>query len=276
MRYAIFFAAMSLAVASCSDHDEPVADVYSQVAEITDGATTSQKIAYDEYGRVVSYTVSWPYSSVTSSYSYPSENVIKIYTEYVFGASGLDEIRKYEAELYLENGRATQCDGIFSTNEIGGGAWMQKKYRHEFTYTADNHLNVVKWTEWNKRGDDWAYDRPWTWENYYKWDNGNLTEVEDYSGGSRPAYTYRYSYDTTVGVQNVIPVHLGSYQYYPLQLKGCFGTMSRNLVTGEEMTATNSPSSSTEYTYEIAKDKVTAYTETQNGESAVFAVSWTE
>lgn len=52
--------------------------------------------------------------------------------------------------------------------------------------------------------------------------------------------------------------------------------MSRNLVTGEEMTATNSPSSSTEYTYEIAKDKVTAYTETQNGESAVFAVSWTE
>lgn len=224
-----------LLLASCDNQEEPAPEVFSQVAEISNGTTTSRQITYDKYGRAVKYTVSYPGGSVNATYSYPSDNTISIHTEDVaYGTLGISDIvREYDDEIHLENGRASYCDGVFSSNEFGTP--FQKKYRHEFTYTSGNHLNVVKWTEWNRQGDEWALDRPWTWENYYIWENGNLTEIEDFSGKTTPFYRYKYSYSTTSGIQNITDIHYGRHQYYPLQLGGILGAQPENLISGVQI-----------------------------------------
>lgn len=263
-------------LASCDNQEEPTPEVFSQVAEISNGTTTSRQITYDKYGRTVKYTVSYPGGSVNATYSYPSDNTISIHTEDVaYGTLGISDIvREYDDEIHLENGRASYCDGVFSSNEFGTP--FQKKYRHEFTYTSGNHLNVVKWTEWNRQGDEWALDRPWTWENYYIWENGNLTEIEDFSGKTTPFYRYKYSYSTTSGIQNITVIHYGRHQYYPLQLGGILGAQPENLISGVQIEQADVLPVQTRYEYNIIDGRVTVYTETRNNNSDTFTVTWTE
>ncbi len=202
--------------------------------------------------------------------------MISIHTEDVaYGTLGISDIvREYDDEIHLENGRASYCDGVFSSNEFGTP--FQKKYRHEFTYTSGNHLNVVKWTEWNRQGDGWALDRPWTWENYYIWENGNLTEIEDFSGKTTPFYRYKYSYSTTSGIQNITVIHYGRHQYYPLQLGGILGAQPENLISGVQIEQADVLPVQTRYEYNIIDGRVTVYTETRNNNSDTFTVTWTE
>lgn len=266
----------AVCLVSCSNQDEPDPEKFSQVSEISNGYNNiSQRITYDEYGRVIKYIAGFPTESITATYTYPSDNLIRIHTQdVIFGQNGTSGIlRIYEDELYLENGRASYCEGIFSSNDAG--SLFQKKYRHDFIYATDNHLNVIKWTEWNKNGDDWAYDKPWTWENYYVWEDGNLTEVEDFLGNTRPFYTYKYTYATMSGVQNIIPLHYGRFQYFPLQLKGIFGLQPKNLIIGLEQTIDNGTTYKTDYNYNITDGKIVNYSETQNGISDDFTVIWT-
>lgn len=276
MKKLTFIALTSLVIVSCSKQDEPEPEIYYQVAEITNGSTQSQKMVYDEYGRVIEYVESYQEDIVKVTYSYPSDDLIIVHTEdrrpHPFG--GEDIVREYDDEISLEKGRITCCEGVFSSNETGASPF-QKKYRQEFAYTGDNHINVVKWTEWNKRGDDWAYDKPWTWENYYIWENGNLVEVEDYLGNSKPVYIYKYSYHSTAGVQNLVRVPFGRYQYYPLQLKGYFGSMSKNLISTFEMEQDGHMPYVKEYTCEIVENRITRFTESRNGVSEVYDVAWT-
>ncbi len=252
-------------------------DVYSQVAEISNGES-SQYISYDDYGRVTKYVITFPDETVKSNYTYISNDLIKIHTESILHGflNGEDAITEYEDELHLENGRAKYCDGIYSTNKLGGGTVFQKKYKHEFIYTSDNHLNVIKNTEWNKNGDSWAYDRPWSWENYYIWENNNLISVEDCNGKQTPQYIYNYSYSSISGVQNILAVHFGRFQYFPLQLKGYFGSQPKNLIIGMEATRPNAPTSNISYEYNIKDNKITDYIEIQGGNSTSYSVRWVE
>ena len=54
-------------------------DVYSQVAEISNGES-SQNVYYDDYGRVTEYVVTFRDETVKSTYTYISDDLIKIYT----------------------------------------------------------------------------------------------------------------------------------------------------------------------------------------------------
>lgn len=47
MKNLLFIAFALLGLASCSDRDEPKPDTDLHIAEITDGATNTQKISYD-------------------------------------------------------------------------------------------------------------------------------------------------------------------------------------------------------------------------------------
>lgn len=266
----------AVCLVSCSNQDDPDPEIFSQVAEISNGHNTlSQKITYDSYGRVVEYSAFYPTESVSAKYTYTADNLINIHTQdVIFGQNGASDIvRMYEDELYLENGRASYCEGEFTSNDTG--SLYQKKYRHDFTYTTDNHLNTIKWTEWNKRGDNWAYDKPWTWTNYYVWENGNLIEVEDFLGNSKPSYTYKYTYSTISQVRNIVPIQFGRFQYYPLQLKGIFGLQPQNLIIGMEQTTNGGASYKTDYKYKIEDGRIINYSVTQNGTSDAFSVVWT-
>lgn len=278
MKYVLIIIFATLILSSCSDNDEPMPEVFSQLSEISNGKSESQTVLYDDYGRVIKYVATFPGETVNSTYTYVSDNLIKIHTEHIIQGflNGDNAISQYEDELHLENGRAKYCDGIYSTNQFGEGALYQKRYAQEFLYTPDNHLNIIKNTEWNKNGDSWAYDKPWSWENYYIWENNNLVRIEDYAGKGIPTYVYRYSYSSISGVGNILPIHWGRFQYFPLQLKGYFGAASANLIIGIENIRPDMPGLKITYQYNIKDNKVIDYVETRNGLSDRYSVTWIE
>lgn len=269
---------LSLIFVSCSK-DEPAPDVFMQIASITDeGGSVGRQISYDSYGRVIGYKCSYPNESVVAEYEYVSDDLVKISTEdIIFGGKGAyDIVRTYHDELHLENGHAVSCDGIFSQREQDETPF-EKKYRHEFNYTSDNLLNTVKWTEWNKVGEEWAEDKPWSWENFYYWDNGNLVKIEDFFGHTYPCITYTFGYADFAGIQNVVAIPMGLYQYVPLQFKGVFGPQPAGLISEIHRTDTFNGNFSTYYQYEIAEGRITNYQESRsNGVSETFSVQWTK
>ena len=269
---------LSLIFVSCSK-DEPAPDVFMQIASITDeDGSVGQQISYDSYGRVIDYRCSYPNESVVAEYEYVSDDLVKISTEdIIFGEKGAyDIVRTYHDELHLEYGRAVSCDGIFSQRERDEAAF-EKKYRHEFNYTPGNLLNTVKWTEWNKVGEEWAEDKPWSWENFYYWDNGNLVKIEDYLGHTYPCITYTFGYADFAGSQNVVAIPMGLYQYVPLQFKGVFGPQPAALISEIHRADTFNGNFSTYYRYEIAEGRITNYQESRsNGVSETFSVQWTK
>lgn len=277
--YKVYYLLISLLFVSCSS-DEPESETFMQIASITnEGEYISQQFSYDSYGRVVTYRSMYPTETVTVEYEYVSDNLIKITTKDInFGRNGIyDVVRTYQDNLHLESGRAAYCEGIFCQTEQNKTS-IEKKYRHEFSYTSGNLLNVVKWTEWNKEGDGWAEDKPWTWENFYYWDNGNLVKIEDFNGNSYPSVTYTFNYTDVAGVQNIVPIPMGRYQYIPLQLKGIFGAQSVSLISEVHRDDSfNNKSTSTSYRYEFADSRITKYQESRNnGITETFSVIWTE
>lgn len=270
--------ALLILLASCDEKNEPNPDIYMQIAEISDESSDYKiNFSYDAYGRVVKYSEYNTHETIEISYSYPSADQINMHTRCVipllWDANGIEII--YDDQLYLDKGRASYCEGIYKRTE--NESVIEKKYRHDFTYTSDNHLNVVKCTEWNKLGDSWAFERPWTWENFYIWENGNLVEVEDYNGNNTPAYTYKYNYFPIKDVENIVAINMGRYQYYPLQLKGIFGSWSINLISSTDTySSINKTSMTTDYIYDIQENRIISYTENRGGKSNVFSVIWIE
>lgn len=274
----LYYLLISLIFVSCSN-DEPVPETFMHIASITnEGEYISQQFSYDSYGRIITYRSIYPTETVTVEYEYVSDNLIKITTKDInFSRNGIyNVVRTYQDNLHLENGRAVYCEGIFCQTEQDKTS-IEKKYRHEFSYTSSNLLNVVKWTEWNKEGDVWAEDKPWTWENFYYWENGNLVKVEDFNGNSYPSVTYTINYTDVAGIQNVVPIPIGRYQYIPLQLKGIFGAQSVSLISEVHRDDSLNGITSTSYRYEFAGNRITQYQESRgNGMEETFLVLWTE
>lgn len=273
----LYYLLILLINVSCSN-DEPEPEIFTQIASINnDEEYIGQQFSYDSYGRIVTYRSMYPAETVTVEYEYVSDNLIKITTKDInFGRNGIYEIvRTYQDNLHLENGRAAYCEGIFCQTKQGQTI-IEKKYHHEFSYTSSNLLNVVKWTEWNKEGDGWAEDNPWTWENFYYWDNGNLVKIEDYNGNQYPSVTNTINYTEVTGVQNVVPIPMGRYQYIPLQFKGIFGAQSVNLISEIHRDDILNGITSTSYRYEFAGSRITKYQESRgNGMEETFSVLWT-
>ena len=273
-----YYLLILLCFVSCSN-DEPEPETSMQIASITnEDGYVSQQFSYDSYGRIVTYRSVFPAETITAEYEYVSDNLIKITTKDIdFGRNGVyDIVRTYQDKLHLENGRAAYCEGVFSQTEQDK-THFEKKYRHEFSYTSGNHLNVIKWTEWNKDGDNWTEDKQWTWENFYYWENGNLVKIEDFNGNSYPSVTYTINYTDIAGVQNVVPIPMGRYQYIPLQFKGIFGANSVSLISAIHRDDSLNGITSTSYRYEFAGSRITQYQESRNNEmEETFSVFWSE
>lgn len=274
----LYYLLISLIIVSCSN-DEPEPETFMQMASITsEDGHISKQFSYDSYGRIATYRNMYPAETVTVEYEYVSDNLIKITTKDInFGRNGIYEIvRIYQDNLHLENGRAAYCEGIFCQTEQDKTT-IEKKYRHEFIYTSNNLLNVVKWTEWYKEGDGWAEDNPWTWENFYYWENGNLVKIEDFNGNSYPSVTYTINYTDIAGAQNVVPIPMGRYQYIPLQFKGIFGAKSVSLISAIHRDDSLNGITSTSYRYEFTGSRITQYQESRDNEmEETFSVLWTE
>ena len=275
----LFVLIMPLFLVACSNDDEPKPAVFMQIASITgEDGQTGRQFSYDAYGRITAFRSVSPSGSVDAKYEYVSDNLIKITTtEIIHGQIGLSNtVRTYQDELHLEKGRATYCDGLFSLTE-GDNTPVEKKYRREFGYTAGNLLNTVKCTQWDKVIGEWADDNPWTWENYYYWEDGNLVKIEDFNGNTSPSITYTFSYGDVSGVQNVVPIPMEFHQYYPLQLKGIFGSMPERLISGIQRDDTSSGTLSTSFQYEIENGRVASYRELRDGTvSGSFSVAWSD
>lgn len=242
-----------------------------------EGGYFSQQFSYDSYGRIVTYRSMLLAETVMVKYEYVSDSLIKITTKDIIRLNGFNDlVRTFQDNLHLENGQATYCEGIFCLEEQDKIPF-EKKYRHEFSYTSSNHLNVVNWTEWSKDRDGWAEDKPWTWENFYYWENGNLVKIEDFNGHLYPSETYTLNYTDIIGVRNVVPIPMGRFQYIPLQLQGIFGAQSVNLISAVHNEDIFNEITNTNYRYELVGSRITKYQETRdNGKIETFSVLWTE
>ena len=267
-----------LFMTACSK-EAPSYEVFMQVESIINLTGSDRSyFSYDPYGRVISYERFCGNESISVIYEYVSEDLIKITTEdLITGQDGeYDILRTYKDELHLEKGRAVSCDGIFNQIERYQKPF-ERKYRHEFGYTRDNLLNWIKWTEWNKSGDNREEDSSWSWENYYYWEDGNIVKIEDYLGHSYPYITYSLKYGDISRVQNVVPIPMGSLQYYPLQLKGFFGPMSSRLITEIVRSDSSNGNDITTYQYNLTEGRIINYLESHDGrESDTFSVKWTK
>ena len=111
----LYYLLISLIFVSCSPN-EPEPETFMQIASITnENESVCQQFSYDSYGRIVTYRNMYPTETFTVKYEYVSDNLIKITTKDVnFDRNGIyDLVRTYQDNLYLENGRADYCEGIF-------------------------------------------------------------------------------------------------------------------------------------------------------------------
>lgn len=254
-------------LSSCSGSDEPDYPVFMQPISITseDRYGSIQTFEYDDYGRITSWIEqsNAPGTPVINSayYQYPDKNTIKVFSKY---NNGLSE-RYYHETIRLENGRAIDSEGTFENVGDGIGSY-QKTYRLSFEYDPANHLVVVKQSEVTGIGDkvsDDAWNKPWTWENYLIWENGNLVEYQDYHGNSYVTYRNKFEYYPTYTDYPVInPVVTNAYHHVPLFMKGIFGENSKQLVkTKVHDDFTYGEIQDTyEYKYVMDGSKVTEYT----------------
>ncbi|MDE6695512.1 MAG: hypothetical protein K2K25_01395 [Muribaculaceae bacterium] len=268
----LFIIILAFIISACSK-EEPKKDVFMQVSSITDESGSSWKqITYDSYGRVTSFEYNLKDEKIFVEYEYISDNLIKIMTtdERTIFDGNYPILHQFEDVLHLENGRAVSCVGEYNLTE-NGKTTLKHKYRHEFNYTPQNYLNYIKKTEWLK----WPEDNPWTSEVLYYWENGNITKIEDFEGKSDPYVTFSFWYNESAEVQNVVPVFIGRHQYYPLQLKGIFGSMPKNLIIEIFRFGNNYTNNTSYYKYGITDGRITDYQEIYDGNlKNTFKVQW--
>ena len=279
MRYIDFHLAFLslpfLLLSSCSKSDEPVYDIFMQVSSIKlDGSSDSRQITYDSYGRVIVYKSLDGPLHLNVEYSYVSDDLVNIHTEeLIIGQNGAYNIlNTYEEELHLEKGRADYSVGTV-TRQTWDTDPYEKKYRHDFFYTMDNHLNVMKITEWEKLDGKWNEETSSTWENYYVWEGANLVEIEDYSGKYAPQRFYSYCYNSIKGVHNILEIPMVYSYYYPLQLKEMFGSMSVNLIS-ELRISDDDDLPVKSYVYDVSNGRIVSYSATSGNWKDTFTVQW--
>lgn len=272
---------------SCSTNDEPEYPIFMQLSSITtdDAKGESQSFRYDDYGRIIDWSLKQNQSSDvtihTAQYSYPRDNTIHIEAE----ESWLNQKRCYEETIQLVDNRASNSKGTFIYYE-DDIVVLKKTYRLEFEYDPSNHLTIVKHSEVVGIGDDIkdvAWNKPWAWENYLIWEDGNLKEFQDYNGNSSVYQTTKYDYSNeAVDYPIVIPMVINSAHHMPLFMQGVFGLNSVNLVKSLSIIDDKGNTSSTRlYSYIFDQTRIIEYTETTNHNTGfsnpiTYQVNWIE
>lgn len=268
---------------SCSNSDGPEYRVFIQPSAITadDAGGSSQSFAYDDYGRIVSWTEEWSWNEkVTARYSYPDANTVLIESEEI------PNMRSYKEIVHLVNGRASHSDGtfVFKQNELTSE--IRKTYRLEYGYDFANHLVSVKHSEVMGSGDDipeTAWNKPWVYENCLVWEGDNLVEFQDMLGKPDVYYTTRYKYvETTADYPVIMPVSvINSLHHVPLMMQGIFGSRPKDLISETaQYDRDGNIMLTNRYEYQIDDSHITGYYITRSyGPSALCPifhnVTWT-
>lgn len=283
----IFSLSLFAIFTSCSNNDEPEYHVFMQPASITaiDVNAWSQTFEYDEYGRIVYWTLTSnsDYGSAYSAhFDYTDANAIKVTSEedYING-----DKRYFQEIIRLINGRASESEGNFII-ELNGNPQLRKTYRLAFEYDNANHLTVVKHSEVYGIGSDIkdnAWDNSWCWENYLIWEDGNLKEIQDYQGHTSLYQTRKYGYSLyAVEYPIIMPVIINSEHHTPLIMQGIFGAKSVNLVEGVTVLDNDGNLQlSRQYTYRFEDARIVEYSETSLYNTAFsnsisYSINWIE
>lgn len=272
-------------LASCSGNDSPEYPVYMQPSAITviDGHGDTQTFDYDKYGRIVAWSLKSDESDNATTciarYSYSNDISIHITSEEICN----ENKRCYEETIQLVKGRASESNGTF-ISYINGITELRKTYHLEFEYDPANHLTIVKHTEVVGIGDeikDTEWNKPWTWENYLIWEDGNLREFEDYQGNSKPMQTIRYDYSMYAAEYPVvIPLIINNAHHSPLFMQGVFGLNSVNLLKTESVSDNNGNIYlSHNYTYDFEQGRIIEFTKTtfynaSFSDAVTYKVNW--
>lgn len=280
-------AVVSIGVCAGCDDKEDVAEVFMQPASITTEYShgTNQRFSYDDYGRITEWRSETGPSRIVADYSYPQDGVI--YVESSDENSPFKRI--YTEKIYLENGRAVYSEGTFIsiTNSFYD---IQKTYRLFYNYDAANHLVSVKHAEVMGIGDeikDDAWDNAWEWENYYIWEDGNLTEYQDYEGNSYVRNDTEYAYyGDRLEYPVISPIDINCFHHKPLAMQGVFGSnpvnMLASVTTSYKDKWGNVNSSKTyKYTYQYDGNMISGYCFTKfygyNADVPIlYNIEWTE
>jgi len=274
--------------ASCSNNDEPEYPAFMQPSVITttDAKGLNQSFAYDDYGKIVDWSLKSnnPYypEVYTAHYSYLGDNAIHIVSEESFGGHR----RCFDETIHLVNGRASKSEGTF-VSYIDGNVELKKSYRLEYEYDPSNHLNVVKHSEVvgigdEIKGDGW--NNPWTWENYYIWKDGLLIAFEDFHGKSTVYQTTKYDYSNeVVECPIVTPIVINNEHHSPLILQGVFGSYPRNYLV-KALSVYDNKGNITfhrQYSYEFERARIIGYTESTGQNTVIsnpvtYKVVWIE
>jgi len=269
---------------SCTSNDEPTPPVFMLPSSIDSNYASGehQSFSYDEYGRIVDWALTYNHEAIyTARYSYPDDNTILVNAKEILG----DNERSLEETIQLINGRALKSEGTF-VSMYKGYMELQKTYQLEFEYDPSNHLTVVKHLEVVGIGDDIKdseWEKPWTWENYLIWEDGNLKEFQDYGGSSDIMKTTKFEYlDGVADYPIIIPFVINSAHHLPLFMQEIFGLNSKNLVSIiSEYDYAFKTNLQTQYTYEFDQSRVIGYVETHNFNTShpvpiSYKVYWTE
>lgn len=273
---------LSAILVSCNDKDSPEYPVFMQPSSFIsqDSEGYDQTFEYDEYGRIVNWTHKSNNLDPDSrendkaDYSYPNDSTIVIKANYSY----FDVDRYYEETIRLKNGRASKSDGIF----IGG---IRKTYSLEYEFDLQNHLTAVKHTELVGIGDEitnWSAQKPWVWEDYLIWENGNLKEFEDFYGKTYVYKTTKYEYfDSTSEYPVIVPMVTGLAHHLPLFMQGVFGSNSKNVYRSMSQTDCLGYIWDQQYTYTFEESRITEYTKTdsynsEDSKTASYKVNWTQ
>lgn len=286
MKHIFYLFSLSLLafMSSCSNNDEPEIRVFMKPASITstDERGWNETFEYDEYGRIVSWTQTSnsPDGIAYSAYfDYTEQNTIRVTSEDDF-MNG--DKRYYQETIKLINGIASESEGTF-IQELNGKSYVRKTYRLAFEYDNSNHLTTVKHSEVVGIGEDikdGAWEKPWSWENYLIWEDGNLKEFQDYQGKSYVYKTTKYDYSLyAVEYPIITPIIINCMHHTPLVMQGIFGLNPVNLIKGTStFDKDGNFDFSRQYTYQFDDARITEYTETTSyyTKSRSFSVNWTE
>lgn len=281
-----FFTILCLAsgfLVACSDKDEPQYPLFMMPSSIASDNGKSEYFGYDDYGRIVSWTMNYGEDKAVASFSYPDNNTILVESSEITGT----QKRTFSETITLENGRATKAEGIFLQSSIEAeDSPVSKTYRLEFEYDKfKGHLIEIKHAEITgiaEGNDNSALDNAWRWSDYLYWEDGNLKEYQVFQGHSSVWQTRTYEYsDYAVGYPIVVPFIINSYHHQPLIMKEVFGVNSKNYVSRVSISDANGNIPLIgEYSYHFENGYLNSFTETySNGSTPLssvnYKVTWT-
>lgn len=269
---------------ACSDDDTPKVDPDAPAAIMVSSIKADDDIQDFAYsgGRISKWSRDIEDITYNATFSYPTDNTVAIYcvsVEDVFLGKKCETV--YDETLTLDaEGKAQNVSGIWK--QTYDNAVIKKKYAFEFIYSTDQRLERIKWTEWQRKGDGWAEDHPWTFENELVWKDGNLVKYVDYLGKSKPYLTIEYDYMplSLKGKDIVVaPMMMVRPYYYPLQLAGMFGRISKDILSKQTYNYEDGTQFTYKYSYDISQGSVDStieayYLARDNHPETKYAVSW--